>query len=167
MRWSVENSARRLRRPIRIALVLAVLGLVGFAVLRWVEQEEVRVETASRQPIDERVRVEVLNGGGRAGMARAATDELRQAGFDVVDMGNAASFDRDTSVVLDRVGRMDLARGVAESLGIHSVQAQLDSGRFVEATVVLGADWKPRDERISSGVEGDAVPWWDLRRFWN
>jgi hypothetical protein len=142
------------------------MGLVAFSVLRWIESEEVRVESASRPPTDERVRVEVLNGGGRAGMARAATDELRDAGFDVVDMGNAASFDRDTSVVLDRIGRMDLARGVADALGIHSVEAQPDSGLYVEATVILGADWKPRDERISSGLEGSAVPWWDLRRFW-
>ena len=34
-------------------------------------------------------RIEVLNGSGRSGMARAVTHRLRNAGFDVVFFGNA------------------------------------------------------------------------------
>lgn len=85
------------------------------------------------------LRVEVLNGAGRSGMARAATDELRAAGFDVVFFGNARVA-TDTSYVLDRVGQLDAARAVAEALGITRVHTAIDSTLFLEATVILGSD---------------------------
>lgn len=85
-------------------------------------------------------RVEVLNGAGRSGMARAATDRLRAAGYDVVFFGNARTF-TDTSYVLDRVGRTDAARAVAQALGISRVHTAIDSTLFLEATVILGQDW--------------------------
>jgi hypothetical protein len=90
---------------------------------------------------EERVRVEVLNGGGHAGAARRATQELRDAGFDVVLTGNAGSWDQDSSVVLDRVGKSDWAEAVAAALGISNVVSQRDTNLFVDVSVVLGKDW--------------------------
>jgi hypothetical protein len=89
-------------------------------------------------------RVEVLNGAGRSGMARAATDRLRGAGFDVVFFGNART-STDTSYVLDRVGRPAAARAVAQALGISRVHTAVDSALFLEATVVLGRDLQIRE----------------------
>ena len=87
-------------------------------------------------------RVEVLNGARRSGFARAATDQLRAAGFDVVFFGNART-PTDTSYVLDRTGRPDVARAVAERLGIQRVSTRVDTTLFLETTVVLGKDWAP------------------------
>jgi hypothetical protein len=85
-------------------------------------------------------RVEVLNGSGRSGLARQATERLRAAGFDVVYLGNAAS--RETSsVVLDRAGKLELARAVADALGIARAETSRDSTRLVEVTVIIGTDW--------------------------
>lgn len=84
-------------------------------------------------------RVEVLNGAGRSGMARAATEQLRAAGFDVVFFGNARVA-TDTSYVLDRVGRIEVARTIAEALDITRVHTAIDSTLFLEATVILGRD---------------------------
>ena len=89
------------------------------------------------------VRVEVLNGAGRTGMARDATHRLRGVGFDVVYFGNAAHFDHSESVVVDRVGDADRARAVAAALGIDSVRTAVDSALMLEVTVVLGDDWPP------------------------
>lgn len=86
------------------------------------------------------MRVEVLNGAGRSGMARAATDQLRAAGFDVVFFGNARVA-TDTSYVLDRLGHIESVRTVAQALGIGRVHTAIDSTLFLEATVVLGKDW--------------------------
>ena len=74
-------------------------------------------------------------------MARAATDYLREAGFDVVGIGNARSFDQEASVVIDRVGNRGTATRVAEVLGIDSVASELDPNLFVDVTVRLGAGW--------------------------
>jgi hypothetical protein len=87
-------------------------------------------------------RVEVLNGAGRTGLARDATDRLRTAGFDVVFIGNASA-PTDTSYVLDRAGRADVARAIANALTIQRISARVDSTLYVEATVVLGKDWMP------------------------
>lgn len=89
------------------------------------------------------VRVEVLNGAGTEGLARAVTHRLRGDGFDVVFFGNAATFDRGRSVVLDRVGDAARARAVAAALGIDSVAAAPDSTLLLDVTVVLGEDWPP------------------------
>ena len=110
-----------------------------------------------------RVRVEVLNAGGVAGMAREATGHVRAAGFDVVSFGNARSFDPDRpSVVIDRVGRLDVARAVADALGIGNVLSEPDSNLFVDVSVLLGSTWTPESVRSTSEDESDR-PWWDPR----
>lgn len=89
------------------------------------------------------IRIEVLNGAGVGGLARDATQRLRAGGFDVVFFGNAGRFDHHHSVVLDRTGDPARAHAVAAALGIDSVATALDSTLFLDATVVLGADWPP------------------------
>ena len=76
-------------------------------------------------------------------MARAATELLRDAGFDVVEVGNADAFDRDSSVVLARLGRVDLASMVADALAIPGYQDEPDSTAYVDITVLLGSTWDP------------------------
>lgn len=87
-------------------------------------------------------RVEVLNGSGRSGMARAVTQRLRDAGFDVVYFGNAPGGGADSTTVYDRVGNDAVARAVADELAIGRIVADVDSTLFLEATVVLGRDWR-------------------------
>lgn len=137
-----------MNRLLRGLALVAVLGglavLAGSAVLQWWEPPEtspVAPEVIANPR--ERVRVEVLNAGGVAGMARAATGILRDAGFDVVEVGNADSFDRDSSVVLARLGRDDLASMVAEALAIPTFQSEPDSTAYVDITVLLGSTWNP------------------------
>lgn len=100
-----------------------------------------------------KIRVEVLNGAGRSGLARMAMERLRARGFDVVYFGNASSFGRDSSVVVARTGRLDDAREVAGALGIGTVASEPDSTLLLEVTVVLGADWPPKAGR-DRGVLG-------------
>jgi hypothetical protein len=87
-------------------------------------------------------RVEVLNGSGRAGLARSATQQLRDAGFDVVFYGNAPASLGDSSVVINRVSSERVARAAAEKLGITRVRSAIDTTLFVDATIVVGIDWQ-------------------------
>lgn len=88
-------------------------------------------------------RVEVLNGSGRPGLARSATERLRAAGFDVVYFGNAGE-PRGLSLVLDRGGADAGARRAAAALGIRDVRTEPNAVRMVDVTVMLGKDWPPK-----------------------
>jgi len=89
-----------------------------------------------------RIRVEVLNGAGDAGAAARITEVLSAAGVDVKTYGNAARYDYERSVVLDRSGRPGAARAVAEILNGAEVEEQLDTELYLDATVILGDDWR-------------------------
>ena len=154
--------AKKRRRPVRDRvevglLFLALLGVAAFigsfvAGLDW-SAPTAAEPTTPRQPAANvarpdgaapsaaRVRVEVLNGAGTGGIAREATDRLRDAGFDVVFFGNAPRFDHATSTVLARSGDAEAARRVGALLGIGDVRAEPDPELYLDVTVVLGADW--------------------------
>ena len=157
----------RLRGLIVLSVVLAAGIFIGSAVSQWnpLPQQEIvapppRNSTATGLG---RVRVEVLNAGGREDMARLATDHLRDRGFDVVYFGNADTFGQDSTLVLDRAGRPRAAVAVGEALGTHWVESQPDANLYLDVTVLLGSGWVPD----VSGEEDETgeVPWWDVRRF--
>lgn len=96
-----------------------------------------------REPVavpDSRVRIQVLNGSRKTGLARLATERLRAAGYDVVNIGNAPSAAAQ-SVVLDRVGKRDIADRIANVLAITRIETRVDTTLYLEATVILGSDW--------------------------
>lgn len=125
-----------------LVVVVALLATAAWLGRRFPEAgaAEGRTSYAPR----ERVRVEVLNAGGVAGVARDVRDLLIDDGFDVVQWGNASSFDRDSTVVVDRVGREELAEAVANALGIRNVLLEPDPDLFVDVSVLVGRDWAGR-----------------------
>jgi hypothetical protein len=89
-----------------------------------------------------RIRVEVLNGTGRPGVARVATRTLRAQGLDVVFFGTGPR--ADSTRILVRRGDPGQGRDVAEALGAGRVVLQPDTLRRVDVSVLIGSDWKPR-----------------------
>lgn len=153
----------RVRGVATVVVVLAVGAFLGSAVEQWWRGAGPATGAAGPTPMmDELVRVEVLNGAGEDGWARDATGRLRDRGFDVVDYGNAGSFGHETSVVLDRVGRPDLARAVGDALGIATVRSEPDSNLYLDVSVVLGEDWEPP---TAEPAPAEKPAWWDVRRF--
>jgi hypothetical protein len=153
---------------ILLALLVGVGAFAGSALSQWWQGGAVPAPLAevagTRARLNARVRVEVLNGGGRANMARRATDQLREQGFDVVYYGNADDFDRDSSVVLARTEHVAWARAVADALGVRTVRVEPDENLYLDVTVVLGGEWRPRPS--PPGDTTDAVPpWWDPRTW--
>ncbi len=140
-------------RWIAIGLTFVVVLVLGGSLVMGVGSQARSIPPPRVVPtIPDGPRVEVLNAAGISGMAQAATDQLRSARFDVVYFGNAAEFGRDSSVVIDRVGKPEIARNVARELGIEQVRSEPDSTLYLEATVLLGLDWRgvePRDTLIS------------------
>jgi hypothetical protein len=134
-------------RARNIGLVLVLLLVAAFAIsfVLGLDDDATPVTMPGvERPVpslDSGRRIEVLNAAGRSGLARTATDRLRAAGYDVVFFGNAGNRADTLSIVLDRVGKLDLAQAVGRQLGITRVETALDSTRLVEVTVILGVDW--------------------------
>lgn len=128
------------------ATVLAVLLLLGSLVLGLrgsTTDAAAPASGADHLPMPgDRVRVEVLNAAGVPRLARAATERLRAAGFDVVYYGNAQSFGRDTTIAIARLGDAAAAAAVAEVLDVpaEALRSESDSTRYVDVTVLLGKD---------------------------
>lgn len=111
-----------------------------------------------------RIRVEVRNGSGIPGAAGRMTAFLREAGFDVVDFGNADGFDHDRTTVIDRIGEPARAREVAAALRGVPIRTEPDSSLYLDVTVMVGTDLeevtRPREEAVAGGWRGwlDRLP---------
>jgi len=162
-RATPSEPPRRGRRALRWLGALALVGALAAFVVSFVSglggDAEERVTGDAQQGgaqldrMGPRLRVEVLNAGGVAGVARRATEHLRDRGFDVVYMGNAGSFEQDSTVVVARTADVDAARRVAEALGTDSVTLEPDPQLYVDATVLLGKNW-PRAETAREPERG-------------
>jgi hypothetical protein len=132
------------------AIVVFALILGAFAASTWMRQvggdgsHQPTVESGdslSPPPIERaRIRVQVRNGSGIAGAAAHVTEYLRDAGFDVVDFGNAEEFDQPKTVVIDRLGAPGRAREVAAALQGVPIQSDIDTTLYLDVTVLVGRD---------------------------
>jgi len=144
-----------------VALVVVLLGagvLLGSFLLEWRGRElalpgsSTRFEgvpsSISPESLADRISVEVLNGGGEPGAASLVTEALRDAGFDVKTFGNAASFEYENTVVIDRSGRPGASRSVADALGVDEVVTEPEPALHLDATIILGRDWRQALARL-------------------
>ena len=131
-----------------LGLVVVVLGLgSGLANKRVRGAVFSGFTSGSKAPKGVRVRVQVLNATTTRGLARRATELLRDRGFDVVEVGTTGAGERgDSTFVIDRSGHPDWARRVAKAMGGVRVLSQPDSSRYLDATVLVGAKWRPPSE---------------------
>ncbi|MCK5448016.1 MAG: LytR C-terminal domain-containing protein [Gemmatimonadetes bacterium] len=144
-----------------ILLVLVLLGagvLLGSFLLEWRGHELATPASApefeglpssiSPESFADRISVEVLNGAGEAGAAALITEALRDAGYDVKTFGNAPSFEYEKTIVIDRSDRSGAARSVADALGVDEVRSEPRPALYLDATIILGLDWKLRLEKL-------------------
>ena len=128
-------------------IIVALLLIVGIVWLLWRLFSAGRVNLDNYAPADARapegtrIKVEVLNGTRTKGLARRATLYLRDRGFDVVGSGTNIE-PRATTVVYNRSSPPEWARLVARALNAPAVNLP-DSSRYLDVTVILGANWRP------------------------
>ncbi len=85
------------------------------------------------------IRVSVLNGNGQSGIATRWADALRTRGFEVVDVGDADSFDYKATSIVTRPDLTEAARTITTALGFGQVSTgALPEG--VDVVVILGTD---------------------------
>ncbi len=87
--------------------------------------------------------VEVRNGVGVQGVAERMRTYLRSKGYDVVSVGNHTSFEVDETVIIDRIGNLEIAQEVAASLGLpfDRIQQDVRTEFHLDASIILGKDY--------------------------
>jgi len=133
---------RRYGRIILVFLILCVIGWTVWLAVNAISTPKLSYAPAdARAPEETRIKVEVLNATQTKGLARRATLYLRERGFDVVGSGNVTE-QRATTIVYDRSSHPEWARLVARAMNAP-VAARPDSSRYLDVTVLIGADWRP------------------------
>ena len=125
-----------------VTVVIVLLSAGSVVVLYQVKPSETAIPENNNIG---QVRVAVLNGCGREGLAAICARKLRSYGFDVVNgLGsNADSFDFDVSVVVDRKGNMGKALYCSEKTGIKEIIDQRSDDPYIieDVVIVIGRDW--------------------------
>lgn len=88
-----------------------------------------------------RIKVEILNATKVKGLARKATMFMRDRGFDVVAVGTTSEQQANT-LILDRSHHPEWAALAARAFNAR-VEERPDSLRYLDVTVLVGADWHP------------------------
>ena len=90
------------------------------------------------------IRIQVLNGCGKAGIAGKAGKWLKKNGYNVCKIGNADRNDYKESRIIDRTGNMTTARKLAALLRINEIhikQLKLMKNPDIDLTLILGKDF--------------------------
>lgn len=85
-----------------------------------------------------KVQVQVLNGVGTPGAARAVADQLTAAGFNVVAIGNAPGTPVSASAIIYPASQAGAFRTLAAATGVNVAAA---TGTGSTLTLVIGPDW--------------------------
>lgn len=93
----------------------------------------------------EPLRLVVLNGNGRRGVAQEVADLLSYYGYDVVLHGNAEHFNFATTQILASARDLERVKPLADYLGASIREADVESP---EITVIIGQDYNDRSVGI-------------------
>jgi len=123
--------------PLAVIFLVIVLAVIGGSVyLRWRQNRQADLKQRKAQ-----IRIEVLNGTKKSGLAQEVAQQLRDSGFDVVDIANAENDSFPETVVVDRAddGQSN-AILVAKELKCKNIIPQIEPTSLLEVTVIIGKD---------------------------
>ncbi len=90
------------------------------------------------------VRIEVLNGTGERGLGRIVARALMRKRIDVLTVGNADKFDYKETILIART-KKPAVESLGEMLGCGRFIEQLKDDSMVDATLIIGADYRTLD----------------------
>lgn len=86
--------------------------------------------------------IQILNGCGKAGAAEHFRNFLTDQGFDIIEFGNAASWNYNHTLVVARTDNLPVARDLARVMGTDNLIHLADPLAMVDATVFVGKDYE-------------------------
>jgi hypothetical protein len=142
-----ESQTRPVRFKKLMRYVYAVLILALIVTVYILAHKNFSSQNVASDPlpltVDEGLEVEVLDGAGSMKVAQYVTNILRSKGYDVVEMKRNNDGIVERTYVIDRSGNLEVARKLAEILGIASdkVFQKIDRNLYLDVTVVVGKDF--------------------------
>ncbi len=85
--------------------------------------------------------IQVLNGCGKGGAAEQFRNFLTDQGFDIIEFGNAPSWNYSRTIVVARTANEPVARDLAKVLQTDNLIHLFDPLAMVDATVFIGRDY--------------------------
>lgn len=122
-------------RALDFAIVLLFVLIAAFAV-----SAALRVGPQPLGKPKHPIRIELLNGSGRSGLAGELASYLRDGGFDVLEVSNADRTDYKSTLVVNRSAAVEPGKIVAEYLGTRHVIQQIGAQGMIDVTVIVGRD---------------------------
>ena len=86
--------------------------------------------------------IQILNGCGISGAAEVFRDFLAEEGFDIIEFGNASTWNHPHTLVVARTGEDKVAQSLARVLKTPNLLHLQDPDALVEATVIVGKDYE-------------------------
>ena len=86
--------------------------------------------------------IQVLNGCGKGGAAEQFRSYLTDEGFDIIEFGNAPSWNYSRTIVVARTANEPVARDLARVLHTDNLIHLFDPMAMVDATVFIGRDYE-------------------------
>lgn len=153
----------------KIGLNVALAGFGGvvvwllFALLKGTVLPEaaVVIPEEAPDPLDGEIfQVDVRNGAGVSGLARDVRHYLISNGYDVLEVGNHSSFDEPETIVIDRIGNLEIAKRIAKSLGLPEdrVRQDIRQDYFLDVSVIIGTDYAQFQPFSDPGTSKEPLP---------
>jgi hypothetical protein len=118
-------------------LSACLAGLMALSILAACTKEE-KVEAF----IPNTGQIQILNGCGKPGAAETFRNYLTDRGFDIIEFGNAASWNYAHTLVVARTANEPVARDLAKVLNTDNLVHLFDPLALVDATVFIGKDYE-------------------------
>jgi hypothetical protein len=91
--------------------------------------------------------IQILNGCGKSGAAEQFRNYLTDRGFDIIEFGNAGSWNYAHTLVIARTANEPVARDLAKVLDTDNLIHLSDPLALVDATVIIGKDYEELSKR--------------------
>lgn len=86
------------------------------------------------------IKVEVLNGTTRNGLANSVATKLKEEGYNVTKIGNNGNTDSIKTTIINNTNN-EYAKEIKNFLGKGKLKEEFDSNAKVDVTVILGSDY--------------------------
>lgn len=140
-----NSGGRRMLLALAAGVTLVLCGVsIAVGVMNWISR-------AYGDEITGEVRIEVLNGTGEEGLGRVVARALMRRKVDVLFVGNADAFDYPRTVLIARKVKPEI-KSLGELIGCEEFVEQLSDGSMVDATLIIGADYR----RLDFGAEDES-----------